>query len=438
MDEPRVIVPWENMSTYVEIERAQRNSTTDQVVVSEYRNWHKDEGEDGITAQPVEWSQATPYSLSRLACAPDSAVRTHRSVPRAEDLLRKANHGQSKHPEDAVDFAEPHSFRGFVANYSLSTNICHQPDLGGMHGALIEPLTKSTTQQLIPLFGGSKFAVNNDILLPAAMYWRDDGRFDAGTDYGPAWNDKESVAIWRGTATGGCNTATNWHSFHRHRFVAMTNGTKYSLTDEYSDKIFSPTLRSRSINALHSTVRKHLVGWLTAINNVAFTDLMCDVPEPGGNCWYTSDEFAIASALQLSQQFQCKYLPDVDGNSFSGRYRAFLHSTSLPIKATLYREWHDSRLIAWKHFVPMDNRFGDFYAIMEYFRGSEGIGGDWGDAVRGHDAAAEKIANEGKEWAEKVLRKADMQIYVLRLLLEYARIADDRRDHLAFVEDLNL
>ena len=131
----------------------------------------------------------------------------------------------------------------------------------------------------------------------------------------------------------------------------------------------------------------------------------------------------------MAEQLGYKFLPDLDGNSFSGRYLAFLRSSSLPVKATLWREWHDSRLIAWKHFVPMDNRFGDYYGILEYFMG-------YGTERPAHDAEAEKIANDGKAWAEKVLREEDMQIYVLRLLLEYARVSDEKREVMGWVGDI--
>ena len=133
----------------------------------------------------------------------------------------------------------------------------------------------------------------------------------------------------------------------------------------------------------------------------------------------------------MAEQYNNKYLPDIDGNSFSGRYRGFLGSSSLPIKATIYDEWHDSHLVPWKHFVPMDNTFDDIYGIMEYFIGNENVG------LAGHDDVAEKIATEGKEWTERVLRKEDMQIYVMRLLLEYARLCDDERDVLGWAMGVN-
>lgn len=48
----------------------------------------------------------------------------------------------------------------------------------------------------------------------------------------------------------------------------------------------------------------------------------------------------------------------------------------------------------------------------------------------------ERIATEGRLWAEKVMRKEDMLLYVHRVLLEYGRICDDDRDKLGFTDDL--
>jgi len=55
---------------------------------------------------------------------------------------------------------------------------------------------------------------------------------------------------------------------------------------------------------------------------------------------------------------------------------------------------------------------------------------------RGHDDVAKKIAAQGMEWAGKVLRKEDLLVYMYRLVLEYARICDERRDMMGFVDDL--
>lgn len=335
-------------------------------------------------------------------------------------------------------FAEPHQYEGYVSNYSLSTEVCHQPDLQGLNGFFVEPQTVSATKTLFPMFGGSKLAVNNEILLPAPMYWNEEERFTGGSEHGGDWSLKKDGVIWRGVATGGRNRETNWRAFQRHRFVAMNNGTKISRAEEWTELPAnfelppSPYgLTAQQVSA-EGPPQTNLGPWVDSWADVAFIDLMCADEEPGGRCRYTSPHFEVQDGLMLAEQFNWKYLPDIDGNSFSGRYLGFLRSTSLPIKATLFREWHDSRLMAWKHFVPMDARYGDWYGIMEYFLGYD----DGETQVRGHDEQASRIAAAGKEWAERVLRKEDMQIYVLRLLLEYARVSDERREKMGWVEDL--
>jgi hypothetical protein len=161
--------------------------------------------------------------------------------------------------------------------------------------------------------------------------------------------------------------------------------------------------------------------WLDRIADVGFTDLLC-WPQSGKRiCDYNEPWFKAVEKVPMSTQFGYKLLPDIDGNSFSGRYLSFLHSTSIPIKATVYSEWHDDRLLPWLQFVPMDNSFVDMYGILDYFLGT---GEDHVAVLHGaHDEAAKKIALGGQAWADKVLGKEDMHTYTLRLLLEYARLA---------------
>ena len=52
--------------------------------------------------------------------------------------------------------------------------------------------------------------------------------------------------------------------------------------------------------------------------------------------------------------------------------------------------------------------------------------------VPAHDKEGERIATAGREWAGQVLRKEDMEIYFFRLLLEWGRLTDDRRDGIGF------
>lgn len=334
-------------------------------------------------------------------------------------------------PQITPQHSLKHSYRGYVSNQTLSADFCHQPDLQGLHGMMIHPLTVSATGTLFPQFGGSKLHTNNEILLPAPMYWSNEERFTGGGSQGVPWSQKKDQVIWRGVATGGKNTAENWKGFQRHRFMSLTNGTKVSLAESLEhepDNFALPTPNYK----LAAQAERRLGKWTSEWANTGFVDLQCSPSGEHGRCPYTNDYFKVIEGMKMGKQFNWKYLPDIDGNSFSGRYRGFLMSSSLPIKATIFREWHDSRLFAWKHFVPMDNRFMDFHGIMEYFLGYTGET----VSVEGHDKAAEAIATAGQEWANKVLRPEDMQIYTMRLLLEYARLSHDDRGKMGYVQDL--
>ena len=280
---------------------------------------------------------------------------------------------------------------------------------------------------MFPLFGGSKLNVNNEILIPAPVYWDDEERFTGGDQHGGPWENKVDKVVWRGVATGGRNRVDNWRRFQRHRFVSMTNGTKVARAAEgleRAENFMFPEPKYK----ISAQEDGRLGAWINEWTDTAFMDLMCEPREEGSTCRYTDAHFRREPTITMPEQFEHKYLPDVDGNSFSGRFLGFIRSSALPIKSTLWREWHDSRLVPWKHFVPMDPRFGDFYGIMEYFLGYEGR--------NGHDDEARKIATDGKKWAESVLRREDQQIYTLRVLLEYARVADERREEMGWVQDI--
>ncbi|KAF4628383.1 hypothetical protein G7Y89_g9765 [Cudoniella acicularis] len=421
MDEPRLLIPWENMKEYVKTEHKKRKILPVEQVTVKYSAVPPEPAED--IPKVFEWDTSLPIWERTVApCPPDSLAR---KTPTQTDF--------NNTPILSTEFMKPHIYEGYISNYTLSTSICHQPDLQGLHGYFIEPISTSTSDKLFPMFGSSKLTVNSEILLPAAMYYKVDERY---TSQAPpiAWQEKTDTMIWRGLASGGRSKADNWKGFHRHRLVSMLNGTQALAMPNSSDFINIENLpldtwHLQSRNTSAEERPKAMSEWLTSFTEeVGFTDLNCFPMEENLGCSYTGHDFHPLKMVKLTEQHKHKYLVDIDGNSFSGRYRDFLLSGSLPIKATLFREWHDSRLVAWKHFVPFDNRFLDIYGVMEFFLGfPKGNGG--------RDELARKIAEEGQQWARKVLRPEDMKIYVYRLLLEYARVMDEKRDTLGWVDD---
>lgn len=93
--------------------------------------------------------------------------------------------------------------------------------------------------------------------------------------------------------------------------------------------------------------------------------------------------------------------------------------------------------------MPVDVRFHGLLSTLAYFAGTNGgtrpgvatSTGETGEEMgrmKANVEAGEEIAEAGREWVSRVLRKEDMEIYMFRLLLEWGRLTDDRRDELGF------
>ncbi|KAI1473781.1 glycosyltransferase family 90 protein [Daldinia eschscholtzii] len=413
MDESRLIVPWEDVTSLIDKERASRSVKPVEEVVTEYSGLASvDAKADDAQPYKPNWLGGSYWDLTRVACAPDSPSR---NVTPIENIEEPPVFPENWDPE--------YSYKGYIRNFTAATDPCVQPHLRGMHGTFIEPLTMSTSQELIPLFGGCKLPVNNEILIPGAMYLTDDPFYSGGETHGPSWWKKTNGVVWRGVASGGRNKKENWFHFQRHRLIEMLNGTTVSGMEEHGTRAMTfemPPMQKYDFPRR----REATIGtWLQEFSNAGFVNLLCFPAD--SNCTYVRPYFSEVPSIPMKEQYKYKFMPDVDGNSFSARFRGFLLSTSLPLKATIYSEWHDDRLVPWLHFAPMDNTFQDLYAILDYFTRD-----------RKGDVSARFIAEEGRSWGSKVLRREDMLLYVWRLLLEFARVCDEKRDMVGYIDDL--
>ena len=125
------------------------------------------------------------------------------------------------------------------------------------------------------------------------------------------------------------------------------------------------------------------------------------------DCAAQQEYFDVADHAGQQDAWAYKYLVDIDGNAFSGRFYAFLKSNSLVAKIALFREWHDEWLKPWVHYVPLGLRGDEYVETARYFASEEG-----------GKRMAPRIAQQGKAWAQKVLRKEDFEVWFFRLLLE--------------------
>lgn len=408
LDEPRIFAPWEKVEARVARASKQRERMMSLPVrdmsnrLPEWKSKSEDHvSRDGETEKD-EWvtkGELWPHVLS--TCPPET--------------------GDHKSNQNLIDKS---------ANWTISKDICNNRDWANIHGTLIRPATMSIRTDLVPMFSDAKLQGSNDILLPAASYFGEKaaytsmGWFGEGNTATP-WHKKVHGLVWRGKATGGLVEKSKWQDYQRQRLVAMLNGSDTALHDNES-KLGSPT--GHETTSVEQTGRPSLSSWLTEIANVGFTDYICPRGDSSDACKAMAARYGLLPEISMKKQYGWKYLPDIDGNSLSGRFRAFMRSNSAPMKATIFKEWHDSRLASWVHFIPLDITLRDLWSTMAYFLG---FGGD-----AGHDEAGERIATEGRLWAEKVLRKEDMLLYAHRVLLEYGRLGDDERDTLGLTLDM--
>ena len=140
-----------------------------------------------------------------------------------------------------------------------------------------------------------------------------------------------------------------------------------------------------------------------------------------GDCDAQKEFFKIVPPADQQDAWKYKYLLDMDGNAFSGRFYAFLKSHSLVFKMAVFREWHAEWLKPWIHYVPLSLRAEEALESVRYF-GAEETG----------KSMAIEMAERGREWSNKVLRNEDFELWFFRLLLEYGRLVDDNRESIGF------
>ncbi|KAM0254295.1 hypothetical protein ACHAQJ_006935 [Trichoderma viride] len=413
MDESRILVRFSEISWLTKMEQQHRRIVPVEEVTERYKGLQHIDAAKPEPYDPV-WlgSDNSYWDLAVKTCGPDTPA--YGVGANMDDLKKPAEFPENWKPS--------YAYQGFVQNWTAAMNPCLQPHLRQLHGTFIAPISLSSTHELIPLFGGSKLPMNNEILIPGAMYLDSNEFYSGGDNLGEAWMNKTDGIVWRGADSGGRAQADTWQHFHRQRLVDMLNATTVTRMEEGHERALTFSLPPTDVYKSKRVSEKRLGPWLKDFANAGFVSLCSD-----GECDFLHDAFRPLDHMPMKEQYGYKFQPDADGNSFSARFRGFLRSTSLPLKATIYAEWHDDRLQPWLHFVPLDNSYQDLYSVLEFFTDGAGEKGD---------RAAQLIAESGSEWAAKVLRREDMKLYVWRLLLEWARVCDENRETLGFVSDL--
>ncbi|KAG0702171.1 glycosyl transferase family 90-domain-containing protein [Suillus ampliporus] len=310
------------------------------------------------------------------------------------------------------------SHKTFISDHRLSMDPCLNPFLLHSHGQFLShnngPAPQST---IVPRFSFCSTLLHHDIR-PAVPYgWLD----DLPDEDNPPWEDKvDERLLWRGTNTGIFHGVdTRWRKAHRDRLIQYVNDMAGSV-----DVLRSPLNDSEPVGEPISLRKAHL--------NPAMIDIQ--FAGKAGSCASNVcdqlDKFYDWRKMQTHQEAgRYKYVFDIDGHGWSGRFKRLITSNSLVFKNTIYPEWFMDRIAPWLHYVPVQVDLSDLYDTFTFFRG--GLQGEGA-----HEDLARKIATAGREWSKKYWRQEDLTAYTFRLFLEYARVSSLDRDAMTYKEDV--
>ncbi|AEO57522.1 glycosyltransferase family 90 protein [Thermothelomyces thermophilus ATCC 42464] len=184
------------------------------------------------------------------------------------------------------------------------------------------------------------------------------------------------------------------------------------------------------------TVREVPRGNYKSLLDVYFSHVgQCDP----GDCDAQRAFFEVKDYAKQEDALEYKHVLDMDGNAFSGRFYALLRSRSLVYKWAIFREWHYEWLRPWVHFVPLSLHGEEWLETVRFFNSSGRASSEGGsedaevpkERKEGAEEA-ERMAQRGRDWAGKVLRNEDLEVWFFRLLLEYGRVIDDDRENIGY------
>ncbi|WVQ73253.1 hypothetical protein IAR50_002821 [Cryptococcus sp. DSM 104548] len=355
--------------------------------------------------------------------------------------------------------------RSFIYDSLEAGDLCQNPYVIPLHGLTIEPHEPHSHPrphtQLLPLFSLAKTSINSDILITPLDQFND----QPGKDL-PFQDKPSSKLAWRGSPTGisWMNTQVDWRNAHRIRLHQYANNRSsehmtFLVPDFGQDEDYYPedlddgqsSMETEEDREWHERNREvqeqHLEdeideGPLHFIEEELPTDeameffydiklagdpIQCDTDD--GTCDDMRREIEWAPRQSGDDLNRNKFLLDIDGNGWSGRFRKLMSTNSAVIKMTMFTEWFQPHLIPWFMYIPAKLDFSDLPDIMAFFRGSPTY------PEFAFDETAEALAINGKCFVQRMFRLEDLQAYMMRLFLEYARIAADEGDDMDFYLD---
>lgn len=339
-----------------------------------------------------------PYwKFARAGCPPDSPAHT-------SELLNQ--------PPLYPDYSSVREFakKTFISDFESSTDICSQPDLKNLHSMMISSKSDYAFNELLPIFSPFKLNVNQDLVIPSPLDWISNEYANVPIK-DRSWYEKSDKVYYRDDSDDISVMDALSFRYQRERFMFFANSSFVQALPIYYQ---SHNRELNSMVVVSPFAEGHFDAGLVQIHgqlDALFSHIDHTEPE---------------------NMFANKFVVSIDGEmasplSSSNNIMSILASKSALIRATIFQRWYDERLIPWHHYIPLNIRYTDMYSTLVFLFGMKSL------EAEPHLEIGRRIADNGRSFANIALRKKDMEVYLYRLLIEYARVLDDNRDSIGYV-----
>lgn len=302
------------------------------------------------------------------------------------------------------------------------------------------------------------------------------------------WWQKDDKVFWRGKMARGADTpAGHFASFQKPRLVHLANddgSTWQGGPSEQDKKLVKPRVAPHrvlvTVNATTSSLVSMSAPGPKINEHTMDVALACD-PTLGECADLAERGYKVVAPGPLSEAWKHKYVVDLDEVGLSNRFPALMESKSVVLKASVQMEFWQDWIVPWYHYIPISSSYAELYNVQSFFSGfpkafqnrratsasapntqaneevtiasavddSDALASAAGGAVHAGavtlktgatalkpinpahgkvfngDLALKDIAEQGAQWRREHLRREDMEVYVFRLLLEWARLVGE-------------
>lgn len=231
----------------------------------------------------------------------------------------------------------------FITDTYSTSDFCQHPLNEHLHSFTNNYGIGPWPSDLWPLFSHSKAPIYGDILVcPLSQYGRSNG-------YDPEWEDKsQNKILWRGSVTGARHSrGVLWRGSQRERLNLLTN----SASDTILKTVYTTSLTD-------NTTLTSFTAPLSSLNpryfDISFVGGPFQCSKDDGTCESMARHLPFTKQeMTFDQANEYKYVIDIDGNGWSGRFDRLMRSNSAVLKSSGFVEWWSDRVQPWLQYVDV-------------------------------------------------------------------------------------